>query len=67
MDKDRAEGKVKEASGFVKDKAGEATGNEELEARGESERAEGKAQGALGKVKEAAGDAVDAVKDKLGR
>lgn len=67
MNRDRMEGKGKEASGWVKDKAGEVTGNEDLEAHGEAERGEGKAQGALGKVKDAAGDAVDAVKDKLGR
>lgn len=67
MNKDRMEGKVKEAAGWTKDKAGEMTGNEDLEARGEAERAEGKAQGALGKAKDAARDAADAVKDKLSR
>lgn len=66
MNKDRMQGKAKETTGWVKDKAGEMTGNEDLEARGEAERAEGKAQGAWGKVKDAAGDAVDAVKDKVG-
>jgi uncharacterized protein YjbJ (UPF0337 family) len=65
VNKDRMEGKAKEATGWVKDKAGEITGNEDLEARGEAERAEGKAQGALGKAKDAAGDAADAVKDKV--
>ena len=61
MDKDRMEGKTKEATGWAKDKAGEMSGNEEMEARGETERAEGKGQGALGKVKDAAGDLKDAV------
>ncbi len=65
MDRDKAEGKVKEGTGWAKDKAGEVTGDRDLEARGESERAEGKAQGALGKMKEAVGDAADAVKDKI--
>jgi uncharacterized protein YjbJ (UPF0337 family) len=67
VERDRLEGKVKEGTGWAKDKAGELTGNEELEARGEAERTEGKAQGAVGKVKEAAGDAVDAVKDAIKR
>ena len=67
MDNDRLEGKTKEATGYVKDKAGEVTGNEELEAHGEAERTEGKAQGAWGKVKDAAGDAADAVKDAVKR
>jgi uncharacterized protein YjbJ (UPF0337 family) len=67
VNKDRVEGKAKEATGWAKDKAGEMTDNEDLEARGEAERAEGKAQGAVGKVKDAARDATDAVKDKLGK
>jgi uncharacterized protein YjbJ (UPF0337 family) len=67
MDQDRIAGKAKEATGTAKDKAGELTGNDELEARGEAERTEGKAQGAVGKVKDAAGDAVDAVKDAVKR
>jgi uncharacterized protein YjbJ (UPF0337 family) len=44
MDRDRMEGKVKEGTGWAKDKAGEMTGNQDLEARGEAERTEGKAQ-----------------------
>ena len=63
MDRDRMEGKLKEGTGFAKDKVGEATGDEEVEARGEAERAEGKGQGALGKVK----DAVDKAKDTFKR
>jgi uncharacterized protein YjbJ (UPF0337 family) len=61
------EGKVKEGTGWAKDKAGEVTGDRDLEAQGEAERVEGKAQGALGKVKDAAGDAMDAVKDAVKR
>ena len=64
MDKDRVEGKAKEATGWARDKGGELTGNEEMEARGEAERAEGKGQGALGKVKDAAGDLKDTVTGK---
>jgi uncharacterized protein YjbJ (UPF0337 family) len=67
MDRDRMEGKVKEGTGWAKDKAGEITDDRDLEAQGEAERTEGKAQGAWGKVKDAAGDAADAVKDKVKR
>ena len=67
MDRDRIEGKVKEGTGWAKDKAGEMTNNRDLEERGEAERAEGKAQGAWGKVKDAAEDAADAVKEKVKR
>ncbi|MFN8557567.1 MAG: CsbD family protein [Dehalococcoidia bacterium] len=61
MNRDRAEGKMKEGQGWAKDKAGEITGDEELEARGEADRAEGRAQGAWGKVKEKAEDLKDKV------
>jgi uncharacterized protein YjbJ (UPF0337 family) len=67
MNKDQLAGKTKEVTGTVKDKAGEATGDRDLEAEGEGERTEGKAQGALGKAKEALGDAADAVKDAVKR
>lgn len=63
MDRDELKGKVKEGVGNVQNKAGEATGDREMESRGEANQAEGKAQGALGKVKDAVGDAVDSVKD----
>ncbi len=52
MDKDQVKGKVKEATGAGREKAGEMTGDEEMEARGEAEKHEGKAQGAFGKLKE---------------
>jgi len=57
VNKDHIEGKTKEATGRAKDKAGEMTGNEDLEARGEAERVEGKTQGAWGKAKDAIRDA----------
>ena len=67
MDRDRMEGRGKEATGAVKEQAGEWTDNEDLERDGTTDRAEGEAQGAWGKVKDAAGDAKDAVTDKLDR
>lgn len=59
--KDEVEGKWEQAKGWVKDKAGEATGNERLEAEGEAQNAAGHGQEAWGKVKSGVGDAVDAV------
>ncbi len=59
--KDEVEGKWEQAKGWVKDKAGEATGNERLEAEGEAQNAAGHGQESWGKVKSGVGDAVDAV------
>lgn len=59
--KDEVGGKLEQAKGWVKDKAGEVTGNRRLEAEGEAERAEGKTQETWGKFKSGVGDAVDAV------
>jgi uncharacterized protein YjbJ (UPF0337 family) len=58
MNKDRVEGKVEQAKGYVKDKAGELTNDPDLEAEGEAQRATGKAQEQFGKAREAAGEAV---------
>ena len=67
MDRDRMEGKGKEAMGGLKEQAGKLTGDEQTEAEGTVDRAEGKGQGAMGKAKEAAGDAADKVKDTFKR
>jgi uncharacterized protein YjbJ (UPF0337 family) len=56
MTSDRAKGAAKDALGTGKEKAGQATGDEELEAEGKGDKLEGKAQGAGGKLKEKAGD-----------
>jgi len=63
--KDEVEGKFDQAKGWVKDKVGEATGNDRLEREGEAENAEGHAQESWGKVKHGVGDAVDAVGDAV--
>jgi uncharacterized protein YjbJ (UPF0337 family) len=62
-DTDSAKGKLKEMGGAVQEKAGQATGNEDMEARGTANKQEGKAQNAVGKVKDAAKDVKDAVKE----
>ncbi len=59
--KDELEGKVEQAKGWVKDKAGEATGDRDLEAEGEAQNAEGKTQETWGKFKRGVGETVDAV------
>lgn len=56
MDKDRISGKVKEATGGVKQGVGRATGDKQTEAEGAAEKTEGKVQGAAGKVKDAVRD-----------
>lgn len=55
---DSIKGLKDQATGKVKEVAGEVTGNEELEAKG-------KAEGLLGKAKEALGDAKDSVAEKF--
>lgn len=63
--KDEVAGKWEQAKGWVKDKAGEATGNESLEAEGEAQNAAGHTRETWGKVKSGVGDAVDAVGDAI--
>ena len=63
--KDEVEGKFEQAKGWVKDKVGEATGNERLEAEGEAQNAAGKGQESWGKVKSGIGDTVDAVGEAI--
>lgn len=63
--KDEAEGKWEQAKGWVKDKAGEATNDPELEAEGEAQNAAGHAQEGWGEVKRKVGDAVDSIGDAI--
>ncbi|CAN5691927.1 hypothetical protein BH24ACI3_BH24ACI3_06190 [soil metagenome] len=65
INEDEVEGKFKKGKGWVKDKAGEVTGNRDLEAEGEAERAEGETQETWGKVKRNVNDAVDSVGDAV--
>ncbi len=64
---DEVDGKFGQAKGWVKDKAGEVTGDRELEAEGEADRAEGKGQEAWGKVKGGVGDAIKGIGDAIDR
>jgi uncharacterized protein YjbJ (UPF0337 family) len=59
MDKDRIEGKVDKAKGYVKDKAGEILNDPELEVEGEAERVKGEVKEQFGKAKDKVRDVVD--------
>lgn len=65
--KDEVKGKAKQATGAVKDKAGEWTKDPDLEARGEAERAEGNVQESYGKGKRKVGEAVEEAGKKIKR
>jgi uncharacterized protein YjbJ (UPF0337 family) len=58
MDKQRMEGGLKKATGTIKEKAGEMTGDRDLEAEGKTDKAEGKVRSAVGHVKDAAKEIV---------
>jgi uncharacterized protein YjbJ (UPF0337 family) len=53
MNKDRAEGKVKDIAGRVERQVGEWTGDSKSQVKGAAKQAEGKVQNAWGKAKDA--------------
>ncbi len=63
--KDKVEGKIDQAAGWVKDKAGEVTNDRELEAEGEAQNAKGHAKENWGKFKGGVADAVESVGDAI--
>ena len=64
--RDEVEGKLDQASGAVKDKVGEVTGNRDLEAEGEAQRAGGNMQEGFGTARRKVGEAVEDIGDKIG-
>ena len=56
MDRQRLEGGLKQTTGTIKEKAGEALGNRHLESGGKAEKNEGHIRSGVGK-------AMDAVRD----
>lgn len=56
VDKNEIKGGAKEMGGKVKEAAGNATGNHDMEAEGKVDQAEGKTQKNYGKVKDAVKD-----------
>jgi len=50
MDKQRIEGGLKKATGTIKEKAGQVTGDRDLEAEGTVEKGEGRIRSGIGKA-----------------
>ena len=59
---DKISNKAENAGGKLKEGAGKATGDEQLEAEGKGDQASSKLKDGVEKVKDAAGDVKDAVK-----
>jgi uncharacterized protein YjbJ (UPF0337 family) len=64
MNKDQFKGGVEEIKGKVKESAGRATGNPDLENRGTAEKIAGKVQKGFGDAKETVKDELDDMKDR---
>ena len=62
---DKIDGHANKVACKAKELAGKATGNEELEAKGDAQQIKGSAQVGVGKVKDAAKDGADAAKKAL--
>ncbi|HEV2531056.1 CsbD family protein [Phenylobacterium sp.] len=58
MHKDEIKGAAKDMSGSMKEAAGKATGDRDMEARGIAEKTEGKVQKGVGNIKDAARNAL---------
>ena len=65
MNRDEIKGKAEKAKGYVKEEAGEALNDPELEAEGRAERDAGKLREGFGKAKRKVGEAVDDIADKI--
>lgn len=65
--RDEAKGKVKQATGTAKEKAGDWTDDEDLEAEGKAEHAEGDIQEKYGKAKRKVGEAIEDAGENLKR
>ena len=59
MNKDQVKGRVEQAKGSVKETAGKAVGNRDLQGQGAVDKAAGKVQATYGDVKEKVKRAVD--------
>jgi uncharacterized protein YjbJ (UPF0337 family) len=58
MSQNRIEGAAHKAAGAIKEVAGKATGNKELEAKGAAEKILGDAQNEVGKAQDTLGNAL---------
>jgi uncharacterized protein YjbJ (UPF0337 family) len=59
MDKDRIEGKVDKAKGFVKEKTGQLVNDPDLEAEGQADRVKGEIKDKFGQAKDKVREVVD--------
>jgi uncharacterized protein YjbJ (UPF0337 family) len=64
---DEMKGKMDQASGTIKDKVGEMTGDRDLEERGEAQRAGGNLQEGFGTARRKVGDAIEDIGDAIKR
>jgi uncharacterized protein YjbJ (UPF0337 family) len=64
---DEMKGKMDQASGAIKDKVGEMTGDRDLEERGEAQRAGGNIQEGFGTARRKVGDAIEDIGDAIKR
>lgn len=64
---DKMKGKANQAAGAVREKVGDVTNNEEMEAKGKAQHFKGDAQEAKGKLKDAGDNVKDAAKSATGR
>ena len=60
-DNDRIKGKTDQGIGSVKEMAGKATGNEDMEAEGAAQKTKGKVEDTAGRVKDKVKDIADKV------
>lgn len=67
INKDEVKGKWEQAKGTVKDKAGEVTGNRDLEAEGEAQKAGGEVQEGWGKAKRKVSNAIEDVAEAINK
>ena len=65
FNKDEVGGKMDQAAGTAKEKVGEWTGDERLEAEGEVQNAEGETQETWGKFKRGISETVDSVGEAI--
>ena len=65
MNRDEIKGKAEKAKGYIKEEAGEALNDPELEAEGRGERAASKLREGFGKAKRKVGEAIDDFADKI--
>ena len=58
MDNQRIQGGLRKATGTIKEKAGQITGDRQTEAEGKAEKAEGRVRSAVGHAKNAVREVV---------